>query len=598
MNLFSRIRGIVTIAVVLCLMLALAYPVTAETSPTVLMFDVEGNTRVPAEKILGAISNTKIGDPFDVRKVEADMKSIMALGYFSDINLKTEKMFDGVKVVFEVVENPTLKEIQLIGLTKVKQEELKTFFTQKTGDVFSAAVFRDDLSKALKYCRETKGLFIEPKSEGQISISADGVVRVELVELKYGKIVIKGLEKTKESVILRELSIREGDIINYNELKEDYMNIMRLRLFDGVEPRLEKSVIPNSYDVIFEVKEAQTGSFSFGVTFGQSDGKVGGVLGYSEGNLMGLGQNISLDLNFSESEQNAQFSFYEPWLDSKHTSFGVSMWNTDNNFYSTLSTWYPGDAKDYYIHLIETGLSLSFGRPLGKDTRGTVRFSFQRDNIPTGDILDSDDGNSVSLGDPALPTEFWDNSVGLNVTKNRLSYQDRNFVDGGYQLSADYSVAGRYLGGEFNYQKGTLEGKWFHSFSPNLVLGTRLQGSLVSGDYPDYDALYLGGMYKLRGYADQRFDNNISKQLIGDQYLLSNTELRYRLPSNKSLEFVVFYDAGQINNNIGGGSSFKSDYGIGIRYNIPLLGVLRLDQAWNTDKGDGNRLVFSLGEMF
>jgi outer membrane protein insertion porin family len=249
LNLFSRIRGIVTIAVVLCLMLALAYPVTAETSPTVLMFDVEGNTRVPAEKILGAISNTKIGDPFDVRKVEADMKSIMALGYFSDINLKTEKMFDGVKVVFEVVENPTLKEIQLIGLTKVKQEELKTFFTQKTGDVFSAAVFRDNLSKALKYCRETKGLFIEPKSEGQISISADGVVRVELVELKYGKIVIKGLEKTKESVILRELSIREGDIINYNELKEDYMNIMRLRLFDGVEPRLEKSVIPNSYDV-------------------------------------------------------------------------------------------------------------------------------------------------------------------------------------------------------------------------------------------------------------------------------------------------------------------------------------------------------------
>ncbi len=598
MNLSSRIRGIALLLLILCLTATLTHPVTAETNPMVLMFDVEGNTRVPAEKILGAISNTKIGEPFDAQKIEADMKSIMALGYFSDINLKTEKMFDGVKVIFNVVENPALKEIQIIGLTKVKMEELKPFFTQKPGDVFSAAIFKDDLAKALKYCREKKGLFIEPKTEGQISISPDGVVRVELVELRYGKIIIKGLEKTKESVLRRELSIREGDIIDYNALKDDYMHIMQLRLFDSVEPRLEKSVIPNAYDVIFEVKEAQTGSFSFGVTFGQSDGKVGGVLSYSEGNLMGLGQNISLDLNFSSTEKNAQFSFYEPWLDSKHTSFGVSMWNTDNNFYSTLSTWYPSlGNNDYYIHLIETGLSLSFGRPLAKDTRGQVRFSFQRDNIPAGDILDSNNGNTVNLGgNPVLPMEFWDNSVGLNVTKNKLSYLDRNFVDGGYQLSADYAVSGKYLGGAFNYQKGTLEGKWFHSLSSNLVVGTRLQGAFVTGDYPDYDALYLGGMYKLRGYADQRFDNSLSKQLIGNQYLLSNTELRYRMPSNKSLEFVLFLDAGQMN-NIDGGSSFRSDYGLGLRYNIPLLGVLRLDQAWNT-QGEGNRLVFSLGEMF
>ena len=573
----------------------MVWPATAETNPVVMMVDVQGNTQVPSWKILGVISKVRIGEPFDARQVEADMKAISDLGYFSDVSVKTETMFNGVKVIFEVVENPKFKELNISGLTKVKPEEMQSFFSQKPGEVFNTVTFREELTKALKYFRETKGLFIEPRAEGKIGFSQDGVVQIELVENKYGKIIVKGLQKTKEFVFLRELSIKEGDIFDYNALREDFMKIMRLRLFDNVEPHFEKSTtVPDAYDVIFDVKEAQTGTFSFGVSFGQSSGEIGGVLGYSEANLMGLGQNLSLDLNFTESEQNAQFSFYEPWLDKKHTSFGVSMWNSDNDFTTTMNKWNLGTPKDtqYDIHLIETGLSVSFGRPLWKDVTGQVQFGFKRNTID--ELTTTVDGVSNT---PNTTIEFWDNSAGLSLTKNKLSYQDRNFVDGGYWLSADYTNAGEFFGGEFNYQKATLEGKWFHAFNPNLVLGTRLQASVIDGSYPDYDALYLGGMYKLRGYADRRYDDALTTQLIGSQYLLSNTELRYRMPSNKSLEFVLFYDAGQIN-NIGGGSSLKTDYGVGLRYNIPFLGVLRLDQAWNTGKNGDNRLVFSLGEMF
>ncbi len=595
MNLYSRIRGVYIILLVCCLTLVMVWPATAETNPVVMMVDVQGNTQVPSSKILGVISKVRIGEPFDARQVEADMKAISDLGYFSDVSVKTDKMFNGLKVVFEVVENPNFKELIITGLTKVKPEEMQSFFSQKPGEVFNTVTFREELTKALKSFREKKGLFIEPRAEGKIGFSQEGVVQIELVENKYGKIIVRGLQKTKEFVFLRELSIKEGDIFDYNALREDFMKIMRLRLFDNVEPHFEKSTtVPDAYDVIFDVKEAQTGTFSFGVSFGQSDGEIGGVLGYSEANLMGLGQNLALDLNFTESEQNAQFSFYEPWLDKKHTSFGVSMWNSDNDFTTTMNKWNLGTPKDtqYDIHLVETGLSVSFGRPLWKDVTGQVQFGFKRNTID--ELTTTVDGVNNT---PNTTIEFWDNSAGLSLTKNKLSYQDRNFVDGGYWLSADYTNAGKFLGGEFDYQKATLEGKWFHAFNPNFVVGTRLQAAVIDGSYPDYNALYLGGMYKLRGYADRRYDDALTTQLIGSSYLLSNTELRYRMPSNKSLEFVLFYDAGQIN-NIGGGSSLKSDYGFGLRYNIPFLGVLRLDQAWNTGKNGDNRLVFSLGEMF
>lgn len=597
------------ILLILILGMVLTVPVMAETNPTVLLFDVQGNTHIATEKILGTISNVRMGEPLDSKTVQLDMQAIMALGYFADVRVKTEKMFDGVKIIFEVVENPLFKEVRISGLTKMKPDELKSFFSQKPGEVFSTTLFKDDLSKAMKFCQEKKGLFVEPKLKGNgISISPEGVIQVELVELRYGKIKITGLVKTKDFVVRRELSAKEGEIIDYALLREDYMKIMRLRLFDSVEPRFENSA-PGTMDLILEVKEAQTGTLSLGVSYSENSQEMGGLLSYSEANLMGLGQNLSMDLNIGETSRNVQFSFYEPWLDDKHTSFGLSMWNSESNINSTMDSWYPGITNIYDLDLARTGLSLSFGRPLWSDITGRIKFNFEKNNIRSAtQIFPPDPDPDDTHPDPdtypypeplpslARPLEFWDNSAEIELTKNNLRYQDRNFVDGGYQIMANYSISGKYLGGNFDYQKGVLEGKWFHSLSPNLVFGTRLQGGALFGDCPDYDALYLGGMYKLRGYDDRRYnDPDITYGLIGDKYLLSNTELRYRLPSNKDLEFILFYDIGQMYNS-GENSVLKSDYGIGFRYNIPFLGVLRIDQAWNRD--NGAKLVFSLGEMF
>ncbi|MGE5582265.1 MAG: outer membrane protein assembly factor [Bacillota bacterium] len=602
MKLFGRTRALIVVMLILCLGMAFVIPAMAETNPTVMTFEVQGNPHVPSEKILGVISNTKIGEPMDPRMVQLDMQAIMSLGYFSDVRVSTEKMLDGVKVIFEVVENPLFQELRISGLTKIKPEELQSFFTQKPGEIFNTVTFKEDLSKALKFCQEKKGFYVQPKAGGNLGISSDGIVNLELTELRLGKIKILGLVKTKEIVVRRELSIKEGDIIDTNLLKDEYLTLMRLRLFDGLDMRFEQSETPNSLDLILEAKEAQTGSFSFGFSYSETTQEFGGLLGYSEANLMGMGQSMSLDLNISGSSRNLQFSFQEPWLDNNHTSFGLSMWNAESSITSRMNSWYPDNYTDhsptdlYNMNLLRTGLSLTLGRELLKDINGNLSLNFEKNTVKSfwKDGTDQDTNPSLTIDNPKNPLEFWDNSVGLGLVQNKLSYQDRNFVDGGYRLSLDNTWAGRYLGGTFDYYKVTADGRWFHAFTPNLVFGTRLQGSEIMGNYPDYDALYLGGMFRLRGYDDRRYADNHGEQLIGNEYLLSNTELRYRMPSNKNLEFVLFYDIGQMTN--AGAHNIKSDYGVGLRYNIPFLGVIRLDQAWNVD-GDA-RLVFSLGEIF
>ena len=584
-------KFLMAILVIVMLGSVAVLPVLADTNPPVLMFDVQGNSHVPSEKVMGVISNSKIGMPLDPGLVQLDMKAIHDLGYFADVRATTERLFNGMKLIFIVVENPVLKEIKISGLTKIKNTEIEALFSQKPGDVFNTTIFQEDLGKALKYCQEKKGFFVRPTSNNDAAISPDGVVQLNLAELKYGKTKIQGLLKTKEQVVRRELKFKEGDLINITDLQTNLMSLMRTRLFDNIEPKFEVSDAQDSLDLVLEVKEAQTGSFSFGGSYSEQTHQLGAILGYSESNLMGLGQSLSLDINLAESGKNISMSFNEPWLDEHNTSFGLSVWNTDNTMDSTINTWDNSNPTQILpMHFLRTGLSLNLGRPLGLYTRANLGLSFEKNNI---DHIGGNPTTPPSL--TGAPYEFWDNSAQFSLVNNKLRYADSTFVNGGHLLQGTYSISGKFLGGYFDYQKATADWKLFKALTPDLVFGNRLGVAYQTGDYPDYDQLYLGGMFKLRGYSDRMFDDELSRSLIGDYYWLNNTELRYRIPNNKSLEFVLFADAGQMydNNNT---STFKYDYGIGVRFIISFLGVLRLDQAWNAD--NKSKLVFSMNELF
>ena len=580
----------------------------ADSTPSVVTFEVQGNDHVPVEKVLGAISNSKIGEPLNTSNVQLDLQAIMALGYFADARVKTEALLNGIKLIFVVVENPAFKELQISGLTKVDPEKLRPFFTQKPGEIFNSTVFQNDLGKAIKFCKEQLGYLVQNKEISQIA--PDGIMRLELFELRYGKIVIQGLTRTKDYVIKRELLFKEGDIIDTNILQKSIMKVMQLRLFDNPDVRFEITTDPEKVDLILNVKEAVgLGEISPQLSWAPATNQVTGSIIYSTPNLMGLGENLSLNLNYGETistnnltnnqfTSNAQFSFSEPWLDSQHTSFQLTMGDTLWEREATIMSWdpsssYSNPATPAWIQMDQTNLSLSFGRPIGNGVTANLGLNLERDAL-------SDDPYASPVTPLPTPTTnhsytFWDNSAQVGLSKNELNYQDAFYVNGGYYLNGQCRISGNYLGGAYNYQHISLEGKKFIQVVPNLVWGTHLTADWLYGDYPDYDKLYLGGMYKLRGYNSDCFSGDPGDlQLIGDQSVVFNTELRFRLPMNKNFETVLFLDAGQVWNQ--GVSHLKSDYGVGFRYIIPFLGELGFDYYYNTD--GSHQMAFIVGETF
>ena len=86
-----------------------AQPAPPPVIPAVRDIVVEGNRRIQAPAILNRVQ-TKIGDPLSPAALRDDVRSIFSLGFFDDVQVRTEEFEGGVRVIFAVVERPLLRE--------------------------------------------------------------------------------------------------------------------------------------------------------------------------------------------------------------------------------------------------------------------------------------------------------------------------------------------------------------------------------------------------------------------------------------------------------------------------------------------------------
>ena len=597
-RMFKRIFCV--ILTLLIFMLSI-WPVAA-VGDIVLSIEVSGNQKIDDYKILSVIANTRLGEPLDQQTVLKDQQAIMDLGYFALVEPYAEEFLGGLKVVFRVVENPVIKRFDIKGLERITTEEVLPFFLQKPGDVFNFVTMMNDLVMAQQYFNEHLGLLIPPFSgsakeiDDLIAIDGDGVVTLQLYEARLGQIRYQGLEKTKEFVVAREMSLEEGEILDLNVLREDVQQIARLQLFEDISSRLQPTGETGVMDLIMEFKEGEKRNFSFGVTYTPVDNTIIGQFGIINPNLMGLGQKMAFNIEINpNSIFNFNFEFQEPWLGESQTSLGLKLYSnhTLNLSSKDLSNgvFSGGEKADdkytYDYNEKRTGLNLTLGRPLNRYLRMDTSFRMERVTINPQEWVAAsgnaakDDYPSTSL--PGLKEEYWDNSLGTGLIYNKLLYTGA-YTTGGYSANLGFNLHGGVFGGKYDYQRLYGEIKQFHSPFKNTTLGYRVMGGKLLGEIPDSSKLYLGGELSLRGYD--------IRHISGEQQALANFELRQRIPNVEKLEAVLFYDVGTVDFE-----EYYQSYGVGFRYNIPIIGQLRFDFSWNPD-GSKPRFNFFFGEMF
>lgn len=612
-------KRVLKIPVLLCVTLILLMVFTGSVlavGEIVLSVEITGNEQVKEEQILQAVTNTRLGEALDRQAVIKDQQAIMNLGYFAMVEPYAEEFLGGIKLVFRVVENPKIARYEIQGLERIPAEEILPFFRQKPGDVFNYATMMSDLVMAQQFFNEERGLLIPPFSGSAEEVSdlmridEDGVVHLHLYEARLGRIRYQGLEKTKEFVVAREMTLEEGDILDLNVLREDTQQLARLQLFNDIAPRLQPTSEPGVMDLIMEFKEGDNRNFVMGVSYTPVDNTLLGSIGVMDPNLLGLGQKLSFNMEFNPNNVfNFNFEFQEPWLDANQTSLGLKLYSNhtlslssrslDGGVFSGVER--PENKYTYSYNEKATGLNLTLGRPLNRHLRVSTSFRMERVTIEPQEwvadrknkyVIEDAEGKEQTITKendypalqlPSFHQEYWDNSLGLGLNYNRLLYTGV-YTTGGYHASLGFNLHGGIFGGEYDYQRLYGEFKQFYSPLSHTTLGYRVMGSKILGETPNASKLYLGGELSLRGYD--------VRHVSGDQQVLANFEVRQRIPNAENLEAVLFYDVGTVDFE-----EYYHSYGVGFRYNIPVLGQLRFDFAW-TPEGGKPKFNFFFGEMF
>ena len=259
----------------------------------VAFVEIVGASQISSDSIL-AVTRLKPGDIWAADKVKQDLRLIYEMGTFSDVTADFSLIPEGVKVIYNVKENPVLKGIAIQGNSKVSKEKILSFMTVKTNTVLNSKTVANNLRAVEEYY---KGLGYILVKTGDVDMGADGILKIRINEGLVEDIVVKGNVKTKAFVVTREMLTKKGQPFNSKDARRSMQKLYNLGFFEDVNVKLAPGKQPGQTIIEVSVVEQKTGTFSIGGGYSDSNGLVG-IITVGDKNFRGVGDNLNLHWEF------------------------------------------------------------------------------------------------------------------------------------------------------------------------------------------------------------------------------------------------------------------------------------------------------------
>ena len=569
--------------------------IEAQVGKTITSVDFEGIPEEVKAK-LAPLIQSKPGSTVTVEGIRNDVASLGSIGVFSQIRPVFVSVPEGVKLTYQLVSNPVVKNVEFSGNTVFTSDYLKSIMQIPKDSVLNFVLVNQKL-------REIEDLYLKQGymlvSIPNVQVSADATLHIDISEGIVEDIVIVGNEKTKNYVITRELKLKKGKPFNKFLASRSMERLYNLGYFEDVNMKLLPGKT-NEHDVIIEIDviEQKTGIVTVGAGYSDADGTVG-IIELGDTNFRGTGDKVNLHWEFGGAGdgKNYTLSYTRPWINDNGDSLGASIFN---RIYEYDDYDANGDKVAEYDKR-RKGWNLTWGHV--SDEYRTNYFNFEsskesyddHDGFETGEVMDKylAKNNITDYHDSDWYKAIMDNFGTTNsftcthVFDNRDNYFN---ASKGRRISFAAQWGGHGLGGDYDFYKFTAEGRFYKALGNGHILALRLMGGYIDGDVSYGNLFDLGGSDTLRGYEDDQFKG---KKMYA-------ATLEYRFPIAKKVQGVLFTDAGSTWGIDEGKIPWYTDddslnwsVGVGIRLQTPI-GPIRLDYG----HGDRNKFNFSFGTQF
>ena len=381
---------------------------------------------------------------------------------------------------------------------------------------------------------------------------------------RVGQITFQGAETIRRKLIGKQLTLKEGDLLNPGELDKSRLQISRLGLFQRVDYQLADGP-DNHQSLTFQLTDRSTWELDSLLGWGSYENLRLGLFA-EKLNTLGLGHRLQFKSIVSTKSLLGESRYLIP---------------------DFLDTEFPFSTKLFYLEREE----LSFDREEFGITFGTSKYLEALDlNM---DAVYNFESLEARINDRGSPTDEANNvrSGSIEMRFGRDKRDNPLNPQSGYRFFADFEWGSEALGGEVDYQAAEIGLSYHDEIKRGLIWHGSLSHAVVGSLYksqsqiPNNKLLFPGGENSVRGYergGAAPFD--IAGDYVGAKsYLLLNLELEQRLTDTISI--VAFYDAIGMTANIDKypADEYLSSIGLGIRFRT-FMGPIRLEYGHNLDQ--------------
>jgi len=490
--------------------------------------------------------------------------------------------------------------IRFVGNSKYSDEQLRRILDIKKGDPYNGKLLKERISNPKKpdgidltnLYQNNGYLFsrITPVETGIRGDSIDFDIRIYEGKVAYfNNITVKGNDRTKDYVVLREVRTLPGEKYNKELIVRTVRELAQLGFFnaEAIRPNL-KNIDPVNGQVDVEWQVEEGGASQIQLQAGYGGGTFIGTLALNLNNFalgdlfkksawkplpMGEGQRLGISMNVSLFYESYNLSFTEPWLGGKKPqTFSIRLFRSQS--YMMKETAYEADrSRKFRIAGISVGLGKRLKWP---DDHFQINHSLNLENYKLKNYTSYYGGMSALFGfsdgysnnfhydltigrmssgpNPIFPLGGNDFVLSMKMTPPYSLFSSTNYAHldkfPQYQDengNPDYAKINQEKYRWLEYYKIKFSGTWYTELYRKLVLRTKTDFGLM-GAYnsdlgiPPFERFYVGGdgmqyggffdsrdIIPLRGYNAQDLNREALTGYVhgGVVYNKFSLELRY-----------------------------------------------------------------------
>ncbi|MDW1629494.1 outer membrane protein assembly factor BamA [Vibrio sp. Y176] len=339
--------------------------------------------------------------------------------------------------------------------------------------------------------------FDDENQEVSLVVNVDPGNRIYVRDIRF-----TGNNSTKDEVLRREMRQMEGSWLNSKSIETGKTRLNRLGYFENVEVQTVR--VPGSddqVDLVYSVKEANSGSVNFGVGYGTESG-VSFQVGLQQDNFIGSGNRVGINAMMNDYQKNISLDYRDPYWNLDGVSLGGKV------FYNEFEAK-EANIVDYTNE--SYGASLTWGFPFDELNRFEFGVGYTHNKIgnlspylQVEQFLRAQADNIDSSG--ALNTNDFD----FNISWTRNNLNRGYFPTAGNHQRAFYKMT--VPGSDVQYFKMQYDVRQYVPLTKKHEFTLLLRGRLGYGNgygqtdgndnlFPFYENYYAGGFTSLRGFG-------------------------------------------------------------------------------------------------